>query len=91
VTFTKNRINCTTEYQSCAILLFFFTVSQKFEIPILDLKVNDDLNTEVDEDAFAFLVMKPDLGVLEVCLPKGSDFEGESLVNLEFYNPCSPG
>ncbi|CAL8258127.1 unnamed protein product [Arctogadus glacialis] len=54
---------------------FLECVSKKFEIPTLDLKVYDDLNTEVDEDAFAFLVMKPDLGVLEVCLPKGSDFE----------------
>ena len=70
---------------------FVFTVSKKFEIPTLDLKVYDDLNTEVDEDAFAFLVMKPDLGVLEVCLPKGSDYGGESLFNLESYNPCSPG
>ncbi|KAM7376732.1 hypothetical protein PAMP_006440 [Pampus punctatissimus] len=50
-------------------------VSKKFEIPTLDLKVYDDYNTEVDEGAFAFLVMKPDLGVLEVYLPKGSDFE----------------
>ncbi|KAM4529025.1 uncharacterized protein V3H82_027257 isoform 1-T1 [Fundulus diaphanus] len=54
---------------------FLECVSKKFEIPTLDLKVYDDLNTEVDEDAFAFLVMKPDLGVLEVRLPKGSDFE----------------
>lgn len=72
---------------------FVFTVSKKFEIPTLDLTVYDDLNTEVDEDAFAFLVTKPDLGVLEVCLPTGSDFEGESLVNLGvlYSNPCSPG
>ncbi|XP_071327488.1 uncharacterized protein [Trachinotus anak] len=54
---------------------FLECVSKKFEIPALDLKVYDDLNTEVDEDAFAFLLMKPDLGVLEVFLPKGSDFE----------------
>ncbi|XP_076605650.1 uncharacterized protein LOC143332212 [Chaetodon auriga] len=57
---------------------FLECVSKKFEIPTLDLKVYDDLNTEVDEDAFAFLVMKPDLGVLEVCLPKASDF-GDSV------------
>ncbi|KAM7399508.1 hypothetical protein PAMP_018775 [Pampus punctatissimus] len=58
----------------CVKLFSKDKVTKKFEIPTLDLKVYDDLNTEVDEDAFAFLVMKPDLGVLEVCLPKGSDF-----------------
>ena len=88
VTYNKNKMNCTTVWILCNI--FLISVSKKFEIPTLDLKVYDDLNTEVDKDAFAFLVMKPDLGVLEVCLPKGSDFEGESLVNLESYIPFSP-
>lgn len=68
---------------------FIFTVSKKFEIPILDLKVYDDLNTEVDEDAFEFLVKKPDLGVLEVRLPQGPDPEGELLINLLSYNTHS--
>lgn len=46
---------------------FFFTVAKKFDIPYLDLKVYDDSQTEVDEDVFEFLVMKQDLGVLEIC------------------------
>ena len=68
--------------QSC----FVFTVAKKFEIPTLDLNVYDDSNTEVDEEAFAFLVTKPDLGVLEVCLPQVPNSEGEliwSLINME--------
>ena len=61
---------------------FVSAVSKKFEIPTLDFKIYDDLNTEVDEDAFAFLVTKPDLGVLEVRLPQGPDPEGEALINF---------
>ena len=51
--------------QSC--FFFFF----------IDLKVYDDQNTEVDEDAFDYLINKPNLGMLEV--PLGPDPEGESL------------
>lgn len=63
--------------------LVLSSVSKKFEVPIFDIRVYDDLNTEIDEEAFEFLVTKPDLGVLEVRLPKGSDPEGESLIKLD--------
>ncbi|XP_032365767.1 uncharacterized protein LOC116683406, partial [Etheostoma spectabile] len=46
------------------------TVAKKFDIPTLDLKVYDESQTEVDEEVFEFLLMKQDLGVLEICLPR---------------------
>ena len=84
------QINCTTDLSILCHLVL--SVSKKFEVPILGLKVYDDLDTEVDEESFEFLVNKPDLGVLEVRLPQGPDPEGESLINLELrYNPQRPG
>ena len=59
--------------QSC----FVFAVAKKFEIPTLDLKVYDDSKTEVDEEAFVFLLTQPNLGVLEVCFPQVPNSEGE--------------
>ncbi|XP_030277920.1 uncharacterized protein LOC115584563 isoform X2 [Sparus aurata] len=48
---------------------FLECVAKKFDIPTLDVKVYDDSKTEIDEEAFEFLVKSQDLGVLEICLP----------------------
>ncbi|XP_041634627.1 uncharacterized protein si:cabz01074946.1 isoform X1 [Cheilinus undulatus] len=49
---------------------FLRRVAEKFDLPTPDLKVFDETKTEVDRDAFEFLLKKQDLGVLEVCLPQ---------------------
>lgn len=56
---------------------FVHTVAKKFDIPTLDLKVYDDSKTEIDEDVFEFIVKSQDLGVLEICLPKSPNLNGE--------------
>lgn len=71
---------------------FVFTVANKFDIPTLDLKVYDELKTEVDEEVFEFLLKKQDLGVLEICLPQDPNPDGELLISLELHiHPYSPG
>ncbi|XP_050960675.1 uncharacterized protein LOC127161944 [Labeo rohita] len=41
-------------------------VAKKFDLPTMDVKVFDDTKTEVDEEAFEYLMTRPDLGVLEI-------------------------
>ncbi|XP_034733372.1 uncharacterized protein LOC117948042 [Etheostoma cragini] len=50
-------------------------VAKKFDIPTLDLKVYDESQTEVDKKVFEFLLLKQDLGVLEICLPQSSNLD----------------
>ncbi|XP_030576815.1 uncharacterized protein LOC115773972 [Archocentrus centrarchus] len=54
---------------------FLECVVKKFNIPTLDLKVFDDSKTEVDEEVFDFLLNKPNLGVLEICLAQDQNPE----------------
>ncbi|XP_032386248.1 uncharacterized protein LOC116698425 [Etheostoma spectabile] len=54
---------------------FLDCVAKKFDIPTLDLKVYDESQTEVDEEVFEFLLMKQDLGVLEICLPRSPNLD----------------
>lgn len=56
---------------------FVITEAKKFDIPTLDVKVYDDSKTEIDEEAFEFLVKSQDLGVLEICLPVNPSLDGE--------------
>lgn len=60
----------TTYLINKLVLSYVFTVAKTFDIPTLDLKVYDESKTEVDEEAFEFLLKKQGLGVLEVCLPQ---------------------
>ncbi|KAF7707839.1 hypothetical protein HF521_016896 [Silurus meridionalis] len=48
---------------------FLECVAKKFDLPTLDVKVFDDSKTEVDEEAFRYLLTRPDLGVLEIVIP----------------------
>lgn len=43
----------------------------------MDFKVFDESKTEVDEEVFEFLLQRPDLGVLEICVPRTSSPDGE--------------
>ena len=42
--------------------------------------VYDESKTEVEEEVFDFLLKKQDIGVLEICLTRGPDSSGESLI-----------
>ena len=46
--------------------VFSSLVARKFDLPTMDIKVFDDSKTEVDQEAFEYLVKQPDLGVLEL-------------------------
>ncbi|XP_052426408.1 uncharacterized protein LOC127968947 [Carassius gibelio] len=48
---------------------FLECVANKFDLPTMDVKVFDDSKTEVDEEAFVYLLTRPDLGVLEIVIP----------------------
>ncbi|XP_026082342.1 uncharacterized protein LOC113058554 [Carassius auratus] len=48
---------------------FLECVANKFDLPTMDVKVFDDSKTEVDEEAFVYLLRRPDLGVLEIVIP----------------------
>ncbi|KAG5268667.1 hypothetical protein AALO_G00215080 [Alosa alosa] len=45
---------------------FLECVARKFDLPTMDFKVFDDSKTEVDQEAFEYLMMQPDVGVLEI-------------------------
>ncbi|XP_058245046.1 uncharacterized protein LOC131352740 [Hemibagrus wyckioides] len=53
---------------------FLECVAKKFDLPTMDVKVFDDSKTEVDEEAFEYLLTRPDLGVLEIFIP-GTNFD----------------
>ncbi|XP_072564698.1 uncharacterized protein [Paramormyrops kingsleyae] len=48
---------------------FLECVAKKFDLHTMDVKVFDDTKTEVDEEAFEYLMTRPDLGVLEIFIP----------------------
>ncbi|XP_059365065.1 uncharacterized protein LOC132100987 [Carassius carassius] len=48
---------------------FLECVAKKFDLPSMDVKVFDDSKTEVDKEAFVYLLTRPDLGVLEIVIP----------------------
>ncbi|KAK2869072.1 hypothetical protein Q7C36_000943 [Tachysurus vachellii] len=54
------------------------SVCKKFDLPTMDVKVFDDSKTEVDEEAFEYLLTRPDLGVLEILIP-GKECSEDSL------------
>lgn len=52
-------------------------VANKFDLPTMDVKVFDDSKTEVDEEAFVYLLTRPDLGVLEIVIPGTANIDGK--------------
>ncbi|XDV11721.1 hypothetical protein PO909_000577 [Leuciscus waleckii] len=48
--------------------MFLECVAKKFYLPTMDVKVFDS-KTEVDEEAFEYLLTRPDIGVLEIFIP----------------------
>ncbi|XP_051503155.1 uncharacterized protein LOC127411535 [Myxocyprinus asiaticus] len=55
--------------------MFLECVAKKFDLPTMDVKVFDDSKTEVDEEAFEYLLTRPDLGVLEIFIPGTASFD----------------
>ncbi len=53
------------------------SVAKKFDLPTMDVKVFDDSKTEVDEEAFGYLLTRPDLGVLEIFIPGTANINGK--------------
>ncbi|KAJ8003318.1 hypothetical protein DPEC_G00147080 [Dallia pectoralis] len=58
-------------------------VAKKFDLPTMDVKVLDVSKTEIDEEAFEYLLSIPDLGVLEIHIP-GTASLNESFSSSSF-------
>lgn len=61
-------------------LVCFPSVAKKFDLPTMDVKVFDDSKTEVDEEAFGYLLTRPDLGVLEIVIPSTANIDGKMFI-----------
>ncbi|XP_057184886.1 uncharacterized protein LOC130551332, partial [Triplophysa rosa] len=48
---------------------FLECVAKKCDLPTINVKVFDDSKTEVDEEAFEYLLTQPNLGVLKMIIP----------------------
>jgi len=55
------------------------SVAKKFDLPTMDVKVFDDSKTEIDEEAFEYLLTRPDIGVLEIFVPGAATLDGKLL------------
>ncbi|KAJ7992160.1 hypothetical protein DPEC_G00275650 [Dallia pectoralis] len=62
---------------------FLECVAKKCDLPTMDVKVLDVSKTEIDEEAFEYLLSKPDLGVLEIYIP-GTASLNESFSSSSF-------
>lgn len=51
----------------------------------MDIKVFDDSKTEVDQEAFEYLLKQPDLGVLEIVIPEAI-LEDKTDGNLHIFS-----
>ncbi|KAJ7991339.1 hypothetical protein DPEC_G00282680 [Dallia pectoralis] len=56
---------------------FLECVAKKLDLPTMDVKVLDVSKTEIDEEAFEYLLSKPDLGVLEIYIPGTASLNGK--------------
>ncbi|CAL8237059.1 unnamed protein product [Boreogadus saida] len=52
--------------------VFLESVSKKFDLPTLDIKVYDETRTEIDDEAFEYILKQQDIGVLEIVIPTAS-------------------
>ncbi len=60
------------------------SVAKKFDLPTMNVKVFDDSKTEVDEEAFGYLLARPDLGVLEIFIPGTANIDGKLFDMFKF-------
>ncbi|KAJ8009302.1 hypothetical protein DPEC_G00087480 [Dallia pectoralis] len=84
--------SCSVRLQASLFLLMFYALShslsaqrvaKKFDLPTMDVKVLDVSKTEIDEEAFEYLLSIPDLGVLEIHIP-GTASLNESFSSSSF-------
>lgn len=61
------------------VTLFNVFQVKKCILPTMDLKVYDESETEVDE-VFQYHLQRPDLSVLQMCLPNETSSDGELFV-----------
>ncbi|XP_059892717.1 uncharacterized protein LOC132449636 isoform X1 [Gadus macrocephalus] len=52
--------------------VFLESVAKKFDLPTLDIKVYDETRTEIDDEAFEYILKQQDIGVLEIVIPTAS-------------------
>ncbi|KAL2096963.1 hypothetical protein ACEWY4_006170 [Coilia grayii] len=55
---------------TCTFESFLECVARKFDLPTMDIKVFDGSRTEVDQEAFEYLMKQPDVPVLEIFIPE---------------------
>lgn len=61
-------------------------VTRKFDLPTMDIKVFDDSKTEVDQEAFEYLIKQPNVTALEIVIPKTAfedSFSSDSFADAE--------
>ena len=61
----------------------YFKVAKKFDLPILDIKVYDETRTEIDDEAFKYILKQQDIGVLEIVIPTAS-VDGKITLRFNF-------
>ncbi|KAI7799548.1 hypothetical protein IRJ41_005657 [Triplophysa rosa] len=80
-----NQQCCQSEVQSKKFIFssqpftfqtFLECVAKKFDLPTINVKVFDDSKTEVDEEAFEYLLTQPNLGVLKMIIPGTASLDG---------------
>ncbi|KAI7796135.1 hypothetical protein IRJ41_017408, partial [Triplophysa rosa] len=80
-----NQQCCQSEVQSKKFIFssqpftfqtFLECVPKKFDLPTINVKVFDDSKTEVDEEAFEYLLTQPNLGVLKMIIPGTASLDG---------------
>ena len=60
-----------------------FKVAKKFDLPYLDIKVYDETRTEIDDEAFEYILKQQDIGVLEIVIPTAS-VDGKITLRFNF-------